>query len=125
MHLSEIASRAPDKPAVIMADGSRALTFAELDRRSLQVSRLLSEFGVGPGDHVALMLANGPEYFEIAWGAQRRGTCWTPVNWHLTAAEARYIVEDCGAQVLFASPETAEVAAQIAERHLRDQRQPV
>jgi long-chain acyl-CoA synthetase len=114
VHLSEIASRAPDKPAVIMADGSRTVTFAELDRRSLQVSRLLSGLGVQPRDHVALMLANRPEYFEIAWGAQRRGTRWTPVNWHLTAAEAQYVVEDCGAQVLFASPETADVAAQIA-----------
>jgi long-chain acyl-CoA synthetase len=116
VHLSEIATKEPDKPAVIMSDGSRAVTFAELDRRSLQVSRLLSGLGVQPRDHVALMVANRPEFFEIAWGAQRRGTRWTPVNWHLTAQEAQYIVEDCGAQVLFASPETAGVAAQIAER---------
>src|SRR5258708_4596029 len=50
-------------------------------------------------------MANRPEFFEIAWGALRRGTYWTPVNWHLTAQEARYIVEDCGAQVLFAAAE--------------------
>jgi long-chain acyl-CoA synthetase len=116
LHLSDIASQAPDRNAVIMSDGSRPMAFAELDRRSLQVSRLLSGLGVRPGGHVALMLANRPEFFEIAWGAQRRGTLWTPVNWHLTASEAQYIVEDCGAQVLFASPETADVAAQIAER---------
>jgi len=71
---------------------------------------------VGPGDHVAVLLANRLEYFAIAWGAQRRGTYWTPVNWHLTADEASYIVEDCGAKVLFASPETADVAALIATR---------
>jgi non-ribosomal peptide synthetase component F len=53
MHLSEIAAKQPDKPAVIMADGSRAVTFAELDKQSCQVSRLLAELGVGPGDHVA------------------------------------------------------------------------
>src|ERR1700734_3466000 len=116
MHLSELAARHPDKPAVIMADGTRAVTFAELDRDSCRVSRLLAELGVGPGDHVAVLMANRLEYFAIAWGAQRRGTYWTPVNWHLTADEASYIVEDCGARVLFASPETAEVAAQIAAR---------
>ena len=119
MHLSEQAAAAPDQPAVIMADGSGAVTYAELDRRSCQVARLLADHGVGPGDHVAVMLANRPEYFEIAWGAQRRGTYWTPVNWHLTADEAGYIVEDCGATVLFASPETAEVAAQIGARQPR------
>jgi long-chain acyl-CoA synthetase len=116
MHLSELAAAAPGKPAVVMADGSATVTYAELDYRSCKVSRLLALLGVGPGDHVAMLMANRPEYFEIGWGAQRRGTYWTPVNWHLTADEAGYIVEDCGAQVLFASPETAEVAAQIAAR---------
>jgi acyl-CoA synthetase (AMP-forming)/AMP-acid ligase II len=116
MHLSELAAKHPDKPAVIMANGSRAVTFAELDRESCRVSRLLAGLGVGPGDHVAVLMANRLEYFAIAWGAQRRGTYWTPVNWHLTADEAGYIVEDCGAMVLFASPETAEVAARIAAR---------
>jgi long-chain acyl-CoA synthetase len=114
MHLSQLAAGMPDKPAVIMADGSATVTYAELDARSRQVSRLLAEHGVGPGDHVAVFMANRPEYFEIAWGAQRRGTYWTPVNWHLTGEEASYIVADCGARVLFASPETAAVAAKIA-----------
>jgi long-chain acyl-CoA synthetase len=116
MHLSELAARHPDKPAVIMADGSGAVTFAELDRDSCRVSRLLAGLGVGPGDHIAVLMANRLEYFAVAWGAQRRGAYWTPVNWHLTADEAGYIVEDCGAKVLFASPETADVAALIAAR---------
>jgi acyl-CoA synthetase (AMP-forming)/AMP-acid ligase II len=58
MHLSELAARQPDKPAVIMANGSRAVTFAELDRESCRVSRLLAGLGVGPGDHVAVLMAN-------------------------------------------------------------------
>jgi acyl-CoA synthetase (AMP-forming)/AMP-acid ligase II len=58
MHLSELAAKHPDKPAVIMANGSRAVTFAELDRESCRVSRLLAGLGVGPGDHVAVLMAN-------------------------------------------------------------------
>jgi long-chain acyl-CoA synthetase len=116
MHLSELAATQPDKPAVIMADGTALVTFSQLDQGSCQVSRLLASLGVGPGDHVAVFMGNRPEYLTIAWGAQRRGTYWTPVNWHLTEDEARYIVEDCGATVLFASPETAAVAARIAAK---------
>jgi long-chain acyl-CoA synthetase len=116
MHLSQLAAQAPGKPAVVMADGTRAVTYADLEARSRQVSRLLAGVGVGPGDHVAVLMANRPEYFEIGWGCQRRGTYWTPVNWHLNTDEAGYIVQDCGATVLFASPETAAVAAQIAGR---------
>jgi acyl-coenzyme A synthetase/AMP-(fatty) acid ligase len=40
-----------------MANGSRAVTFAELDRESCRVSRLLAGLGVGPGDHVAVLMA--------------------------------------------------------------------
>ena len=108
-----IADVPPGKLAVVMADGSRPVTYGELEARSRQVARLLASLGVRVGDHVAIMLANRPEYFEIAWGAQRAGTYWTPVNWHLTAEEAAYIVADCGASVVFASPETAAAAARL------------
>ena len=108
-----IADVPPGKPAVIMADGSGQVTYGELEARSRRVARLLASLGLRVGDHVAIMLANRPEYFEIAWGAQRAGTYWTPVNWHLTADEAAYIVADCGASVVFASPETAEAAARL------------
>lgn len=116
MHLSEIADRTPDKPAIVMADGSRSVTFAELDRRSRQVAALVRARGLGAGDHVALAMGNRPEFLEAAWGAQRAGLYWTPVNWHLTADEASYVVDDCGAQVLFAAAETAELAAAIVRR---------
>src|ERR1700722_9583611 len=108
-----IADVPPRKPAVTMADGGGLVTYGELEARSRQVPRLLASLGVGAAGHVAIMLANRPEYFEIAWGAQRAGPYWTPVNWHLTAEEAAYIVADSGATVLFASPETAEVAARM------------
>lgn len=71
MHPSELAAKHPDKPAVMMSDSSAQLTFAQLDRGSCQVSRLLASLGVGSGDHIAVLMANRLEYFPIAWGAQR------------------------------------------------------
>lgn len=41
----------------------------------------------------------------------RAGLYFTPINWHLTEAEAGYIVEDCGAQAVVTSVAVAEVAA--------------
>jgi long-chain acyl-CoA synthetase len=111
MNLTEIARERPDKPAVVMSDGSRGLTYAELDDRSRRVESLLQTTGTGRGDHVALVMENTPEFLEVAWGAQRSGTYWTPVNWHLTEEEAAYVVADCGARVLFASESTGDLAA--------------
>jgi long-chain acyl-CoA synthetase len=116
VHLSEIASRTPDKVAVVMSDGSGTVTYAELDERSRRVAALLRAHGVRSRDHAALVMGNRPEFLEVAWGAQRAGTYWTPVNWHLTEDEAAYVVDDCGARVLFASEETGDLAARIAAR---------
>jgi long-chain acyl-CoA synthetase len=116
MQLSTLARRMPDKAAVIDAASGDVTTFAELDRRSLQIAQLLAASGLGRGDHIAIMMDNRPEYFEIVWAAQRRGIYTTPVNWHLTEAEAAYVVADCGAQALFTSATVADLAERVAAR---------
>jgi non-ribosomal peptide synthetase component F len=62
MHLGEIAARTPAKAAIVMTDGSPGRSYAELDRRSRQVANLLRAHGVGPKDHVALLMDNSPEF---------------------------------------------------------------
>jgi acyl-CoA synthetase (AMP-forming)/AMP-acid ligase II len=114
MHLSELATRHPDKPAVIRAEDGTVTTFAELDRRSRQIAQLLAGHGLGPGDHVAVLMDNRPEYLEVLWGCQRRGIYTTPVNWHLTEGEAAYVVNDCEARVLFTSAAVGDLAERVA-----------
>jgi long-chain acyl-CoA synthetase len=111
MHLGRIAAAAPDRPAVIMAADGSALSYADLDRRSCAVARLLASHGIGRGDHIALLMDNRPEFFEVAWAAQRSGILYTPVNWHLTDAEAAYVLTDCGARALFTCATLAGLAA--------------
>ena len=66
--------------------------------------------GVVPGDAVALMVSNRPEFAEVVAATQRAGLRVTPINWHLTADEAAYIVGDCQARVFVADARFAEVA---------------
>ena len=47
-------------------------------------------------------------------GGQRWGLFYTPVNWHLSAAEAAYIVADYGARLLVSSSNLEEFAAAAA-----------
>jgi long-chain acyl-CoA synthetase len=108
-HPSRFASEAPDRPAVIHGSTGEVLTYAQLDDRSCRVANLLRERGLRTGDHIAVLLENGLEYFEVVWGALRAGLYVTPINWHLTAEEAAYIVDDCGATALVASPRFASV----------------
>jgi long-chain acyl-CoA synthetase len=102
-HPSHFAAVAPERPAVIMGGSGSTLAYAELEDRSCRVANLLRSFGLAPGGHLAVLLENRPEFFEVVWGALRAGLYVTPINWHLAPDEAAYIVEDCGASVLVAS----------------------
>ena len=104
------AKRAPDRPAVIMAETGQTVTYRDLDRRSCRLARLLGQRGLRRGDHVAILLENRPEFFEAMWAALRSGLCVTTVNRYLTVEEAGYILGDCEAQALVTS---ASLASQL------------
>src|SRR5687768_7121049 len=104
-HPSAVAATAPDRPAVVIAGSGQVLSYEQLDARSNQVANLLRAHGVEVGAHVALLLENRREFLEVFWGALRAGVYTTPINWHLNAAEVGYVVDDCGAALLFGSSE--------------------
>src|ERR1700679_1597903 len=89
-----------DKIAIHDPIGTR--TFKDLNRAANQVVRLLRERGLKEGDAVALLCSNRAEFVEVLSGCLRGGYRLTPVNWHLNAAEADYIINDCDAKALFA-----------------------
>src|SRR5882762_5118590 len=68
---------------------------------------------VEPGDVVAVILPNCPEYLEAWWGILWAGGVFNPVNPAFTGREATQILADSGASVVICRPETAEAL----ERH--------
>ncbi len=99
------ARTTPDAPSVIVDD--EVVTFAALDRRANQLVRALAERGVGPGSSVAMMVTNRVEFVEAWAAAMRGGLRLTPINWHLTATEAGYIVENCEASAFIGDADSA------------------
>jgi fatty-acyl-CoA synthase len=110
MYPGVYAKTQPDKIAVHRPSTGERLTYAQLDRRSNQLARLLRAQGLRRGDHVAIFMENHLVYFDAIWACLRSGLYLTSVNRHLTAAEAAYIVDDCDARALVASAAVAESA---------------
>ncbi len=115
MYPGHHATTTPDKAAAIDARSGEVLTYAELDARSNRLAQLLWAEGLRRGDHLAVFLENHLRYFEVAWAAFRSGLYLTTVNRHLTAPEAGYIVDDCGARVLVSSRAVHDVASEVPE----------
>ena len=72
--------------------------------------------GLRPGDHVAVLLPNDHRTHEVVFGLQRSGVYYTLANSHLTADEAAYIVNDCGAHTLITSAALAPLAEELVAR---------
>ncbi len=92
------AKNIPDKKAVVSEYGER--TFKELNENSNSYANFLTDKGLVAGDSVAIICKNRPEFLEALFGPIRVGLRITPINWHLTAEEICYIVENCEAKVV-------------------------
>ena len=103
----------PDKPAVIMAHSGEVLTHGQLDVDSNRLAHLFRAAGLERGDHLAVLLENHRDYLTVVWAGLRSGLQVTAINWHLSASEAAYIVEDCGARILISSAACASIADPI------------
>ena len=102
--------RFPGKMALVM--GERRLTWAELDRRVNKLAAALVAAGLHPGDRVAILLANCPEYLELYFGIARAGMIAVPVNYRLTAREMAQILGHAEPALFVTGSAYTQVAAE-------------
>ncbi len=103
MYPGNFVATTPDKAAIVRPATGESLTYRQLDENSVRLAKYLRELGLKPGDHLALISDNDLRVMEVYWAALRSGLYITVVNWHLTASEAAYVVDDCGAKALVVS----------------------
>src|SRR5262245_9116435 len=100
--LADSARERPDHAAIV--HGDRVLSYGDLDRAARGVAMSLRERGVGPGDTVAVMVPNVPEFTITYFGILYAGAIVVPLNVLLTAPEVAYHLEDSQARLLVAHP---------------------
>ena len=90
----------PEYPA--LADGDRVHadwgTFAA--RTAAAAAGLLDDFGLSPGDRVAILMRNRPEYLEVLFAIWHAGLVVVPINARLHREEIAYILRDSGSTVV-------------------------
>jgi long-chain acyl-CoA synthetase len=107
-NLVRSAEAFPGRPAIRLDDTVR--TYSELDQRSASVAGLLAKHDIAPGDRVALMLPNVPEFAAIYYGVLRAGAVVVPMNPLLKQREVSYYLRDSGAELIFAHQSCAAEA---------------
>jgi long-chain acyl-CoA synthetase len=74
----------------------------------------LGEVGIRQQEPVAVLAGTGLEFVAARDAVTAAGAMLVPINPKLTAPEVRYILEHCGAQVVFAQSSLLEVARRAA-----------
>ncbi len=96
--LDDAAARHPDRPFVITDE--RTYSYAEMRDWSSRLAGGLIANGVEPNDHVALLLANYPEFVALKFAIARAGAVAVPINFLLRSAELGYVLRQCDAKLL-------------------------
>jgi fatty-acyl-CoA synthase len=111
--LRRSARRTPTKLAVTCGDAR--YTYAEFDALCSRLASGLACRGVAKGDRVAVLARNSHGFAALRFALARLGAVLVPVNFMLTAGEARYILQHSGAQLLATDSALAELARAAAE----------
>jgi len=109
-----IAGEAPAWIAVVEPDGTE-ITAGELLAGANQLVHGLRALGLEKGDCIATVLDNSAAMLEAFLAAHQAGWYITPINWHLTAPEIAYILDDCDAAAVIATTRVADVVATAVE----------
>ncbi|MGZ8752641.1 MAG: acyl-CoA synthetase [Acidimicrobiia bacterium] len=95
-NLSELLERVTDavgeRVAVVTPDAR--LSFGDLDARANRVAHHLATVGIGPGDHIGLMLRNGAEYLEAMLGCFKLRAVPINVNYRYVQRELAHLLGD-------------------------------
>ena len=119
MNLARLLARAasvfPDAPAVSRGP-RRIASYAELAARCARLAAALRErLKLAPGDRVALLMANCPEYVETLWASWWAGLAPVPINAKLHPREAQYILAHTEARLAFVTPELVSGVGPLAQ----------
>ena len=101
--LDRAARHRPDAPALGLGT-SVVRDFGAAGHRVAALGGALTErHGCSPGDRVAIVAKNTPDYVEILFAAWWAGLVVVPVNAKLHGSELAYVLEHSGSRICFVS----------------------
>ena len=108
-HLAAIVRERPGTIAVV--EGDERLSYAALYAQGGGLAALLATGGIGAGDRVAVMLANGIDAVRAIVAILRLGAVLVAVGTRSRAAELDHICTDCTPAAIIHAPDFADIVA--------------
>jgi len=111
--LLQAADAHPDRTAIILPD--RRSSYGEIRDAAIARALSLQALGIGPGDHIGLLLPTGMDFIETLFAAALIGAVTVPINARYMPPELAYVVENADLKILLTTDKIAE-AVNFTER---------
>jgi long-chain acyl-CoA synthetase len=104
-----VAARQPDRLALQIREGTgyRRLTYGEVARQAQALAAALLQAGVAPGDRVALISENRPEWTVAYFAVTAAGATAVPLDVQLSDGELNIVLAHAGCRMAVASGKQA------------------
>ncbi|NEP91078.1 MAG: long-chain-fatty-acid--CoA ligase [Okeania sp. SIO2C2] len=90
-------------------------TYAQFAARVNQLANALKNWGLQKGDRVAFLCPNIPPMLEAHFGVPLAGGLLVAINIRLAAKDICYILNNCGARLLFVDTELSHLVASVRD----------
>jgi acyl-CoA synthetase (AMP-forming)/AMP-acid ligase II len=109
------ATDSPDVVALLDGPTGRSYTYGQLAGMVASFAGGLAARGLGPGDTIALMAPNIPEYAVVFHGAAVAGVAVSTINPTYTAEEVRFQLQDSASKLLVTIGMFVDTAKEAAD----------
>jgi long-chain acyl-CoA synthetase len=106
--LRDLSARQPDTCALQWRQS--LWTYAQLHRAARGIAAQLLHAGIAPGERVAILIRNSPQYVAAYYGALLAGCVAVPLNAQERAVVLARQIQHCGARWLYADDTHPEIA---------------
>ncbi len=97
------ARETPDAEFAVIGD--QRVSYGEANDQINRLAQACVDGGIEKGTRVAILSKNSLEYMILYYGASKAGVVPVTLNYRLVASEWAYIINDAGAEMVFAADE--------------------
>ena len=114
--LEEQAAKLKDKPFVYVVYQDRSVSYADMDLNANRIANFLLNMGVAPGDGIATLMNNSPQFLDVFFGIQKIGMYVNTVNTSLRGDELAFTIDNSDTKYLVVDYDLIDLYKSVADK---------
>ncbi len=116
---SELEKQARDRgesPFLYVVYQDRYITYREMNNHANQVSHFLMDLDARPGDGIAVLMANSPQFLDVFFGMQKTGMYINTVNTALKGDGLAFIIDNSDTEFLVVDYDLVDLFKSVRDK---------